>query len=116
MNKKNKKTAASSLPDFNKWQEEYYKKNPQQIGLLARELIEEFNSSPDMPVEVLLTSLRRIAQLQGMGRLAQKTKLNREHLYKSLSAKGNPTVRTLDKVAACMGYRLTLTPLHSARQ
>lgn len=111
MNKKTRKLKAQDLPDFNDWQNEYYKKHPEEIALLEKNLIEEYNRVPNMPVEVLLGSLRRIAELYGMSKLARQTKLNRESLYRAFSAKGNPTVRTLDKVVTCMGYRLTLTPL-----
>lgn len=112
MNKKPRKLKAQDLPDFKDWQNEYYKKHPEEISLLAKNLIEEYNRVPDMPIEVLLGSLRRIAELHGMSNLARKTKLNRESLYRSFSAKGNPTVRTLDKVVTCMGYRLMLTPIN----
>lgn len=115
MIKKTKKLQAASLPDFKNWQDDYYKNNPAEIALLEKELVSEFNNTPNMPVEVLLGSLRRISELYGMAKLARQTKLNRESLYRALSKNGNPTVRTLDKVAACMGYKITLTPMADCR-
>lgn len=112
MNKKTKKLKAEDLSDFTSWQNEYYKKHPEEISLLSKEAIDSFNNTPDMPLEVLLASLRRIAELYGLSKLARETKLNRESLYKSLSPRGNPTVRTLSKVSAAMGYRLTITPVN----
>lgn len=111
MTKKAKKLKTEELSDFTSWQNEYYKKRPEEISLLTKEAIETFNNT-DMPIEVLLASLRRIAELYGLSKLARETKLNRESLYKSLSARGNPTVRTLSKVSAAMGYRLTITPIN----
>lgn len=107
-----RKSVTRCPEDKHQWEKEYYKKHPEEIALLEKNLIEEYNRVPDMPVEVLLGSLRRIAELYGMSKLARQTKLNRESLYRAFSAKGNPTVRTLDKVVTCMGYRLTLTPLN----
>lgn len=106
-----KKLSASSLPDFNSWQQTYYKHHPEEITLLHKEIIEEFNSSRDMPVEVLLAALNKVARLYGLTRLAKEANLNRESLYKALSPKGNPTVRTLNKMVNQLGYRLTLTPI-----
>ena len=51
------------------------------------------------------------ARARGMMRVARETKLSREHLYNSLSRRGNPAYKTIGKIASSLGYRLTLTPL-----
>ena len=50
------------------------------------------------------------ARAYGMMNIARETKLSRESLYNSLSKRGNPGFKTVDKVARTMGYRLSLIP------
>src|SRR4030065_274780 len=47
---------------------------------------------------VLLIALRHIAEAYGMAKVARKTGLAREALYRALSPKGNPTIKTLNAV------------------
>ena len=108
---KKEKEYISSLPNFDDWQNEYYKKHPDEIDLLEKELLAELEEHPNMPVEAFLGELRRIAELRGMANLAKDAGLNRESLYKTLSPKGNPTLRTLNKIAAALGYRLAFVPI-----
>jgi probable addiction module antidote protein len=47
--------------------------------------------------ELFLVALRNVAEAQGgVAQLADKTKLNRESLYKMLSERGNPELKSLD--------------------
>jgi probable addiction module antidote protein len=51
-----------------------------------------------------LTALRHIVEARGgMTQLAEKTGLSRESLYRSLSPKGNPTLRTMKQVIHATG-------------
>ncbi|OGR37183.1 MAG: putative addiction module antidote protein [Desulfovibrionales bacterium GWA2_65_9] len=59
---------------------------------------------------VLLTALRRVAEAHGMQRVAERAGVNRESLYRSLSPRGNPTVKTLAAVLKAVGLRLTTEP------
>ncbi len=43
-----------------------------------------------------------------MAHLAEKTKLNRESLYRMLSERGNPELRSLDTLLHALGFRLTV--------
>ena len=52
--------------------------------------------------------LRDIAKAKGMSELARQTHLNRESLYKSLSAEGNPSFATIMKIMDACGLKLTL--------
>lgn len=54
--------------------------------------------------------LRDIAKARGMTDLAQKTGLNRESLYKSLSKEGNPSFATIMKITHALGLQITLKP------
>lgn len=52
--------------------------------------------------------LRDIAKARGMSELARKTNLNRESLYKSLSAQGNPSFASILKIMNAFGLKMTL--------
>ncbi len=55
--------------------------------------------------------LRDIAKAQGMSELARKTNLNRESLYKSLSAEGNPSFASIMKIMEALGLKITLSKI-----
>lgn len=60
--------------------------------------------------ELFLLALRNVAEAQGgVAQLAEKTKLNRENLYKMLSERGNPELRSLDALLHALGFRLAVT-------
>ncbi|MDR1324393.1 MAG: putative addiction module antidote protein [Candidatus Margulisbacteria bacterium] len=54
-------------------------------------------------------ALGNVARARGMGKVAKKTGLNRESLYRSLSRKKNPYFSTISKVMNSLGYNLTFT-------
>lgn len=56
----------------------------------------------------LLTALRRLAKARGIAAVAQEAGVGREHLYRALSPKGNPSVVTLLAVTKALGLKLTL--------
>lgn len=68
-----------------------------------RAALEENANEPAL----LLTALRRVAEAHGMQRVAERAGVNRESLYRSLSPRGNPTVKTLAAVLKAVGLRLT---------
>ncbi len=60
--------------------------------------------------ELFLVALRNVAEAQGgVAQLAAKTKLNRESLYKMLSERGNPELKSLDTLLHALGFRLAVT-------
>jgi len=60
--------------------------------------------------ELFLLALRNVAEAQGgVTQLAEKAKLNRESLYKILSERGNPELRSLDALLHALGFRLAVT-------
>ncbi|MGP0593187.1 addiction module antidote protein [Nitrospira sp. T9] len=60
--------------------------------------------------ELFLVALRNVAEAQGgVAKLAEKSKLNRESLYKMLSGRGNPEFRSLDALLHALGFRLAVT-------
>ena len=56
--------------------------------------------------EAFLVALRNVAEAQqGLAKLAAKARLNRENLYRMLSAKGNPQLKGLGAVLKVLGYK-----------
>lgn len=58
-----------------------------------------------------LVALRDVAEAHGgIRKLAGKTDLNREHLFRMLSKTGNPHLHSLRQLVAAVGLKLTLQP------
>ena len=58
---------------------------------------------------VLLVALRRVAESRGgIAKVAKAAGVERESLYRALSANGNPRFSTLAAVAKAMGLKLTV--------
>lgn len=57
----------------------------------------------------LLAALRHIAEAQGMAAVAERAGIPRESLYRALSPRGNPTIRTLLAVLGAAGLHLAVT-------
>jgi probable addiction module antidote protein len=55
---------------------------------------------------VIAAALGDIARARGMGKLAQRTGLTREGLYKALTRDGNPRFGTVLKVMSALGVKL----------
>src|SRR5271154_5506703 len=56
-----------------------------------------------------LVSLRAVAEAYGgLGAVAAQAGISRESLYRSLSPKGNPTLKTLVAVLKTLGLRLSV--------
>jgi probable addiction module antidote protein len=69
----------------------------------------------DGDVEELLLALRRAAQaFGGVTKLAAEANLNPTSLYRALSARGNPEVRSLAALLKAMGMRLAIQPIAPA--
>ena len=74
--------------------------------------LEEYEKDKD--TDAFLLALRTLAEVKGgIGELAKKTNLNRQHLYRTLSSKGNPRLDTLEDVLHGLGFRLSIVPLET---
>jgi probable addiction module antidote protein len=58
--------------------------------------------------ELFLLALRNVAKARGIAKLAEEAALNRESLYRALSAKGNPRLSTIGAVLDALGLRLVV--------
>ena len=58
-----------------------------------------------------LLALRTVAEAYGgLGLVAAEAGISRESLYRALSAKGNPTLKTILAVLKAVGMRLSVEP------
>lgn len=86
-------------------------KNPQYAQTYLSVALEEYEKDKD--VASFLTALRDVVEANGgITKLAEKTDLNRQSLYKSLSAEGDPKLNTVETVLNGLGYRLSVVPLN----
>ena len=70
--------------------------------------------NPDDRAGALL-ALRTVAEAYGgLGAVAVQAGISRESLYKALSAKGNPTLKTILAVLKAVGMRLSVEPHETA--
>jgi probable addiction module antidote protein len=60
--------------------------------------------------KVLLIALRQLAKAHGIARIAKEAQIERESLYRALSAKGNPRFSTIVAVVHALGLVLTVQP------
>jgi probable addiction module antidote protein len=60
-----------------------------------------------------LLALRTVAEAYGgLGAVSAEAGISRESLYRTLSAKGNPTLKTLLAVLKAVGMKLSVEPEH----
>ena len=63
----------------------------------------------------VLQALRNVAEARGgLARIAEKTGLNRETLYRTLSKRGNPELKSLTAILDATGLRLSVTARKAA--
>lgn len=77
---------------------------PEDIAGYINAVIEE----NDVPT--FLLALRDVADAQGLGKVAEEAKLNRENVYRMLSDKGNPRLSSLFSVLYVLGLELRVQP------
>jgi probable addiction module antidote protein len=81
--------------------------DPSEAAEYLKASLELYEQDGDL--DSFLTAVRTVADARGgMTKLALETKLNRQHLYRSLSNNGNPTIKTLDSILHALGVRLTI--------
>lgn len=82
-------------------------RTPEDRALYLEAMIEETNGDPYWIAKALNT----IARSEGMTRVARKSKLSRESLYKALSGTRNPGFATIHKVMTALGLEFHVTPI-----
>lgn len=57
--------------------------------------------------DLFLVALRRVIEAQGgITKISKETNINRQHIYKMLSNKGNPTLDKMGSLLAAVGFKL----------
>jgi probable addiction module antidote protein len=58
-----------------------------------------------------LIAVRNVAKAHSipMGKLAQKTQINRVNIYKMLSKKGNPLLSNVKRILEALGFKIAIT-------
>lgn len=96
------KKKAMKLEDYDDLAVEIYNKDPK----LAQERLEDeltrFEDTQDP--RCLLSTMRQIAQAQGITHVGEVTGLTRSAIYKALSQDGNPQLTTLLAILQALGY------------
>ncbi|WPU24350.1 helix-turn-helix domain-containing protein [Cedecea neteri] len=94
------------------------------------EMVKELRQDPDYAEIYLQTALEDINEPGGLGgflialrqvieanggitEASKKSGLARQHIYRALSAKGNPTITTLVQLAAVAGLEFSLRKSHA---
>ena len=88
-------------------------KDPAEAAVYLQVALDEYQE--DGNTEFFLTALRNVAHANGgVGSLAKKTELPRQHLYHTLSSKGNPSLKKLGPILQGLGFHLLIAPLQRA--
>jgi probable addiction module antidote protein len=84
--------------------EEYYRSNPDKIDSYLKTCFEEYANDGCTPA--LLSSLRMIARVKGISKIAKETGITRNGIQKALSEDGNPRLDNINSIMKALGYRL----------
>ncbi|MGD0346027.1 MAG: addiction module antidote protein [Terracidiphilus sp.] len=108
------KTYKAGIP-YHEWEVKQLRSDP-ELGVEYLKVALECLQDPDDRGASLLM-LRSIAEAYGgLGAVAAKAGISRESLYRSLSPKGNPTLKTLVAVLSTMGLSLSVVPQQKKTQ
>jgi len=82
-------------------------KNKKAAAAYLQVALQEYQKDGDL--KAFLLALRHVAEAQGgLGKLSQKTHLNRVSLYKTLSNKGNPKLQTIGILLKGLGFEFII--------
>jgi probable addiction module antidote protein len=85
---------------------ENFRKDPAFAAEYLNSILEDGNQ------EELMLALRRMSKaFGGVRKLAEEAELNVNSLYRTLSSKGNPELKSVRAVLQAMGMQLTVRPL-----
>lgn len=106
-----------------------HKSKPRPFRSHQEATIESFRNDPEFAAEYLnailadgdreelLIALRYLAKaFGGVTKLAEKAELNATSLYRTLSRRGNPELKSLTALLKVMNLRLSVQPLRERRR
>jgi len=92
---------------YHEWEIEQLRKDPEFAVEYLKVALESMTDPDERGGSLLM--LRALAEAYGgLGVVAAKAGISRESLYRSLSPKGNPTLKTLIAVLNTLGLRLSI--------
>lgn len=84
-----------------------YLNNPEDALAYLQASLDQYFEDGDM--QAFLLALRNLAKAEGgLARLAKLTNMNRESLYKALSARGNPQFKSVMSIIKSLGLGIKL--------
>jgi probable addiction module antidote protein len=89
---------------FREYEEDYFRKNPDEIDDYLKEVFDEYAEDGNTPA--LLSSLRVISRVKGISEISRETGITRNGIQKALSEEGNPRLESINAIMHAMGYRL----------
>ena len=94
---------------YHEWEVKELRRDPEFAAEYLKAALESLDDPEDRGVSLIM--LRALAEANGgLGAVAAKAGISRESLYRSLSPKGNPTLKTLVAVLNTMGLSLSVVP------
>lgn len=88
-------------------------KNPLEAKAYLEVALELYEKDKDS--EAFLMALRDVTEAQGgISKLAQRTHLNRQNLYRALSPHGNPKLDTIGTILHGLGFKLAIRPIDTS--
>lgn len=103
--------AKRTLRTLDEVSEEYYRDHPDEIEGYLKACFEEYAKDGCTPA--LLSSLRMVAKVKGISRIAEETGMTRNGIQKALSEEGNPRLESITAIMQAMGYRLVPEKFHT---
>lgn len=89
--------------------EEYLIKTLRDDPELASEYLNA--AIEDGDIRVFLLALGQIAKARGMSSISRKTGLNRENIYRIVSDRGNPRIKSITALLDAVGLKLRTEPI-----
>lgn len=94
---------------YNNWEIELLRSDPKLTVEYLKAALESLARPEERPGGLLM--LRAVAEAcGGLGAIAAQAGISRESLYRTLSPKGNPTLKTLIAILNTLGLRLSVVP------
>jgi probable addiction module antidote protein len=101
-----RKSNSAAFRSHEKATVESFRKDPAFAAEYLNSILEDGDQ------EELMLALRRMSKaFGGVQKLAEEAELNVNSLYRTLSSKGNPELKSLRAVLQAMGMQLTVRPL-----
>jgi HTH-type transcriptional regulator / antitoxin HigA len=92
------------LRTLDEFADRYFRDRPDEIDDYLTEIFQDF--AEDNDTGALLSGLRVIARVRGVGDMAEQVGMTRQGLQKALSDDGNPRLGNVVSIMRAMGYCL----------